>query len=399
MGGWVKYRAVPLLLLLLTCCGGDTAIEPQEGAPARRAVVTRGTFQASVLLTGELQAVESAKLVVPRTPMWRMPIRWMEEDGALVIAGQKVIELDNSQFTGELEQNRIAESRAHNDLLRKEADIAIDLADREYRLAQARTQHERAAIEAAVPEEIRSRREHQEKQLALSKAEVELQKAIDDLETGREAAVAELEELRIALEEASREVRVADEAIAQLTLRAPRDGIFVISESRREGRKYEVGDDVWVGLPVASIPELEEMQVEARLSDVDDRKIAVGMKTVCVLDAYPAESFEGEVVEIAPVAKGRGRESRRRSFNVVIRLHHSDPEKMRPGMSVRAEVLPPPREDVLLAPRFSFDFNPEMPRALLADGSSREVVMGPCNTLDCVVEEGLNEGEELWSGG
>jgi multidrug efflux pump subunit AcrA (membrane-fusion protein) len=387
------------LLLPLTCCGGDTAVEQRSLPLERRAVVTRGTFQTAILLTGELQAVESVKLVVPRTPMWRMPIRWMEEDGALVTAGQKVIELDNSQFTGELEQNRIAESRARNDLLRKEADIAVDLADREYRLAQARTQHEKAAIDAAVPEEIRSRREHQEKQLALSKAEVELQKAIDDLQTGREAAVAELEELRIALEEASREVRVADEAIGQLTLRAPRDGIFVISENRREGRKFEVGDDVWVGLPVASIPELEEMQVEARLSDVDDRKIAVGMKAVCVLDAYPAESFDGEVVEIAPVAKGRGRESRRRSFRVIIRLHDSDPEKMRPGMSVRAEILPPPRKDVLLAPRFAIDFSSEVPRATLEDGSTSEIVMGPCGSRVCVVEEGLNEGEELWSGG
>ncbi len=392
-------RFIPLLLLLLTGCGGDAAIERDPLPLEHRAVVTRGAYQAAVLLTGELEAVESAKLVVPRTPMWRMPIRWMEEDGAEVTAGQKVIELDNSQFTGELEQNRIAESRARNDLLRKEADIAVDLADREYRLAQARTQHEKATIEAAVPEEIRSRREHQEKQLALSRAEVELQKAIDDLETGREAAVAGLEELRIALEEASREVRVAEEAIAQLTLRAPRDGIFVISENRQEGRKFEVGDDVWVGLPVASIPELEEMRVEASLSDVDDRKIAVGMRAVCVLDAYPAESFEGEVVEIAPVAQGRGRESRRRSFRVVIRLHDSDPEKMRPGMSVRAEVLPPRREDVLLAPRFAIDFSSDAPLAMLEDGSTRELVLGPCNSLECVVEEGLSEGEELWSGG
>lgn len=392
-------RFAPLLLLSLTCCGGDTAVERTSPPLERRAVVTRGTFRTAILLTGELQAVESAKLVVPRTPMWRMPIRWMEEDGAEVEAGQKVVELDNSQFTGELEQNRIAESRARNDLLRKEADIAVDLADREYRLAQARTQHEKAAIDAAVPEEIRSRREHQEKQLALSKAEVELQKAIDDLETGREAAVAELEELRIALEKASREVLVADEAIAKLALRAPRDGIFVIEEHRREGRKFEIGDDVWVGLPVASIPELKEMQVEARLSDVDDQKIAVGMRTVCMLDAYPMESFDGEVVEIAPVAKGRGRESRRRSFTVVIRLHDSDPERMRPGMSVRAEVLPPPREDVLLAPRFAIDFSSGKPLAVLEDGSSTEVVLGPCGSSECVVEEGLNEGEELWSGG
>ena len=44
--------------------------------------------------------------------------------------------------------------------------------------------------------------------------------------------------------EASHEVSVAEKAIGELTLRAPRDGIFVIEENWREGRKFEVGDDV-----------------------------------------------------------------------------------------------------------------------------------------------------------
>jgi HlyD family secretion protein len=329
-----------------------------------------------------------------------MPIRWMEEDGAVVAEGQKVIELDNSQFAGEIEQHRIAEARARNDLMRKEADVTIDLADREFRLEQARVQHEKARIEAAVPEEVQPRRDFQEKQLALAKAEIELQKAIDSLEAGRESAQAELEELRITMEEASREVSVAEKAIAELTLRAPRGGIFVISENRFEGRKFEVGDDVWVGLPVASIPELQAMQVVAQLSDVDDRKITAGMRALCTLDSYPEQVFEGEVTEIAPVAKGGGRrETLRRYFRVVISLHGSDPEKMRPGMSVRAEVLPRVREEVLLAPRAALDFDPDLPRALLANGSAVEVRLGPCNAHHCVVEEGLNEGQELGSGG
>ena len=62
--------------------------------------VRMGTLQRRLLLTGELQAVDSEKIHVPRTPTWRMPIRWMEEDGALVTLGQKVLELDNVQFTG-----------------------------------------------------------------------------------------------------------------------------------------------------------------------------------------------------------------------------------------------------------------------------------------------------------
>jgi multidrug efflux pump subunit AcrA (membrane-fusion protein) len=146
---------------------------------------------------------------------------------------------------------------------------------------------------------------------------------------------------------------------------------------------------------VASIPDLSSMQVEARLSDVDDRKIAPGMRALCVLDTYLDEIFEGEVIEIEPIAKEQGRESRRRAFRVVIRLQRTDPERMRPGMSVRAEVLPPPREEVLLVPRGALDFSGETVRARLANGSWVDVLLGPCGAVQCVVEEGLDEGQRV----
>jgi multidrug efflux pump subunit AcrA (membrane-fusion protein) len=381
------------LLVALPGCAPPTT-RSTASAPASREV-TRGLFRSGLLLTGELQAVESSKIIVPRTPSWQMPIRWMEADGAAVAEGQKVIELDNTEFSGDLEQNRLAESKALNDLMQKEADIAVDIADKEFRLEQARVQREKARIEAEVPMAIRTRREHQEKQLALAKAEVDLEKAREELEASRKAAAAELEELGLALQQARYEVRVAEEAIEALTLRAPRDGILVVAENRREGRKFQTGDNAFVGLPLASIPELTSMQVEALLSDVDDGKIAPGMRALCVLDTYPEESFDGEVVEITPVAKEQGRESRRRAFRTVIRLHGSDPARMRPGMSVRIEVLPPPREDVLLVPRETLDFSGEQPRALLSDGSSVEVRLGPCNPFHCVAEDGLAEGQLL----
>jgi len=390
-----RSRLGAALVACLALLGAAAGCGPPAGQPASAEEVTLGVFDSRLLLTGELQAVESAKIVVPRTPTWQMPIRWMEADGATVVEGQKVIELDNTQFSGDLEQNRLAESKALNDLMRKEADVAIDVADKEFSVEQARVQWEKARIDAEVPEPLRTRREHQEKQLALAKAAVGLEKAREDLRASRKAAEAELEELRLALERTRYEVRVAEEAIEALTLRAPRGGILVVAENRREGRKFQTGDTAFVGLAVASIPELTSMQVEALLSDVDDGKIAPGMRAVCVLDTYPEESFDGDVVEITPVAKEQGRESRRRAFRVVIRLRRSDPERMRPGMSVRAEVLPPVRENVLLAPRAALDFSGERPLALLRDGSSVEVRLGPCSAAQCVVEEGLVEGQRL----
>jgi HlyD family secretion protein len=348
-----------------------------------------------MLLTGELRSVRSEKILVPRTPTWRLPIRWMERDGVTVRQGQKVLELENVQFTGELTQKELAESRALSDLERKRADLEVEVGDRRFTLEERRIALEKARIQAAIPVSLRPLREHQEDQLALARAETEYAKAQASLEAALESSQAELRELEIALTLAREEVQTTRAAIEALTLAAPRDGILVVAENRNEGRKFQVGDNVWVGLEVMRMPDLSQMKVVAQLSDVDDGQIATGMQAICTLDIEPDRSFPGSVKEIAPVAQEDGTQSLRRAFRVVVLLDESDPEMMRPGMSVRVEVLLPAVEDALLVPREALDWSGPSPRALLADGSASVVSLGRCNAHECVVRDGLDAGARL----
>lgn len=383
-----------LVLLTGTSCVGEHA-EPRALAGHGDLQVRRASFESRVLLTGQLQAIRADRIVVPRTPAFRMPIRWMAEDGAWVTEGQKVLELDNTQFSGNLEEQRLAESTTLNQLMQKEADIAVDTADKEFAVERTRILLEQARIEAEVPAEVLARRDYQERQLALARAEVEHEKAVEDLRTTREAADAELDELRIKLKKVRDELRTAERAIDALILRAPRDGILIVAENRREGRKYQVGDNVWVGLAVMEIPDLSAMKVEALLSDVDDGKIEPGMPAECTLDTYPDEVFAGRVAEIAPVAAEQGWSSLRRAFRAVIELDSADPERMRPGMSVRVEVLATAPEEALVAPRAALDFSEDPPLLTLADGGRVEVEVGACNAMDCVIEDGPTEATPL----
>lgn len=383
-----------LLLPSLGCSPREVTAgaTPSTGGPLE---VRAGTLEGRLLLTGELQAVDAQKIHVPRTPTWRLPIRWMEEDGALVTLGQKVLELDNVQFTGELAQQELAESRAVSDLERKRADLQVSVSEKEFALEERRIALAKTRLEAEIPKSLRALREYQEDQLALARAETEFAKAKESLAAALESQQAELTELEIALAKAREEVQSTRKAIAALSLPAPTDGILVVAENRREGRKYQVGDDVWVGLEVMRIPDLTAMKVVARLSDVDDGRIALGMRAKCTLDIDPERSFSGAVTEIAPVAQEDGEHSIRRAFRVVVVLDESDPERMRPGMSVRTEVLLPSVEDALLVPREALDWSAEEPQALLSDGSAVEVKLGDCNARECVVLDGLREGARL----
>jgi multidrug efflux pump subunit AcrA (membrane-fusion protein) len=387
-----------LAALFAASCGGSRAGAGSAGGPGDDLRVRRGEFVDRFVLTGELQAVDASLLSVPRVPSSQTSIRWMVEDGAVVRKGERLVEFDNTSFTGDLEEKRLARDQAVSDLAQREAELAALETDRELQVEQRRIALEKARFEAAVPRDLLPLRDWQERQLALRRAEIDHAKAMEDLEAQRKSGVEELEQKRIALDRTRREIAAAEEAIDALVLEAPQDGIAVIADHPWEGRKLQVGDALWSGLPVVTIPELDRMQVAADLSDVDDGRIARGMPAVSRLDAYPDEAFPGRVVDVGAVAQEAKRRSVRRTFPVRVSLERADADKMRPGMSVRVEVETGRAADALLAPRAGLDLESDPPRARLAGGGEAEVALGPCNALECVVESGLSEGDRLRRG-
>jgi len=390
-------RALPALLLGLSCLSwGCSPVDASgEATPGEELVVSRGTFQTRHLLTGELRAAEAVNLVVPRTPGFQVQIRWMEEDGAEVEAGQRVVEFENSNVTSDLEDKRSSLAERETDLERTRAEAASAIADKEFQLEQKRAELEKARIEASVPQELLPARDYQERQLALRRAEVEVTKAEEELEATRQARRAEIEMSRLELEEARREIEEAESAIEKLALDAPTSGVLVIEEHPWEGRKFQLGDSVYPGLTVARIPDLSTLQVEAVLHDVDEGRIVPGLRARATPDAFPDLTLPGEVIEVSPVAREIANSSLRRYFLVRVALAGVDPERLRPGMSVKVEVFDEPREAALLVPRRALDLTAEPPRAHLLDGGTREVELGPCSSSHCVVESGLSAGERL----
>lgn len=357
----------------------------------------RGPFRQRVLLTGELAAERGEALAVPRTNAFQLQIRWMAEDGARVKAGDPVVSFDNSQFASDLEEKRLSASNAGSELDRAEAESKTTRAEKEFSVQKARSEVEKARIAAAVPKDLLSLRDYQERHLALKRAESGLAKAAEELAAQKKGNSTEIQIQGISLDKSRREIQTAEEAIAALTVRAPRDGMMLVGKHPWEGRKLQVGDTVWIGMTVATLPDLSSMIVQANLSDVDDGRIVPGLEVICTLDAYPAEPYRGRVMEISPVARESQRSPLLRHFPVRVALERSDPRRMRPGMSVRVEVLGTEMKDALLVPRSALDFSGAKPRVLLAGGGVAEVRLGPCGALECVVEGGVEAGAPLRS--
>jgi multidrug resistance efflux pump len=362
-------------------------------------VARRGTLRERLILTGELKAGRATELVVPRTSSWQLQIRWMEKDGTPVKAGQKVVEFDNSQFTSDLDEKRLTATQVADDLEKGRAAAATALAEKQFAIEEKKNDLAKARIAASVPQSLLPLLEFQERQLTLQKAEVAVEKAAADLAAERQGSAADLGVHTVELAKARREIRAAEEAIASLVLTAPRDGIVLAAEHPWEGRKVQEGDNVYVGLVVMSLPDLSSLAVDAALSDVDDGRVRPGMTARCTLDAYPGESFAARVLEVSAVAREAARSSLLRSFKVRLGLDRVDTGRMRPGMSVKVEVLGPEIRDALLAPRAGLDLGTTPPQARLAAGGTVPVRLGPCDATACVVLSGLAPGSRLRAAG
>ncbi len=387
-------RLAPLLLLAVGCFSGYESAPSASSSGDLR--VRRGAFRGDVVLTGELRAGRGDDLVVPRLPQWQTSIKWLTTDGAQVKQGDRVVELDNSVFASNLDTKRTAVAQAQQELQQKDAEWYADTLRKQIDAEKKRAEYDKAKLEAAVPKDVISPRDFEDRQIKFQRAEVELAKSVDVLKSQQISVTSDRANLLIKLDTAQRELKIAETALEQLVLRAPRDGIVAIRDHPWEGRRLQEGDGVWVGLPLAQLPELSSLRVEADLPDVDDGRIGAGMPATIVLDAYPSVTFPARVASVSAVAQESSRQSLRRVFTAIVALEKLDGARMRPGLSARVIVHALGNPDTLLVPRAALDFaSPQQPKAHLSGGKIVPVTLGPCNAQECIVKSGLKEGDRL----
>jgi len=378
--------------VVLGCGGKDSAVSSPSDLR-----VYRGTLTQRHLLTGAIEAIESAKIKVPRTRENRLQIQWLAPDGSMVKQGDTVLEFDNSSFTANLDQQRSALQRSQRTMLQTRAQGEARLREAEAAVERTRIALAKAEIDASVPESVHSRYEHSTFQLAETKARAAHEKAVADLRSTSTAVAAENRVSEEQYRKVHREFTVAEEAVDAVVLRAPREGIIVVEEHPWEDRKYQVGDTMFTGRTVLGIPNLDRLRVRATLSDVDDGRLALGMTARCTPDIEPDLHLEGQIVEITPIAREQRVFSDRRGYDVTIEIGSDFGQVLLiPGMSVLVEVEERAHEGLLI-PRLALDLDSDPPQALLRNGSWEEIEIGACSPQDCILVGGLAEGAKLAS--
>ena len=172
------------------------------------------------------------------------------------------------------------------------------------------------------------------------------------------SSAAKLAEVRSAVTLAERDLAAAEARLEEASrnlertvLRAPADGMLVLTEDFRESerRKPRVGDTVWQGQQIAYLPDLTSMEVHAKIREVDVHKVAPGYLATARVDAYPNLILPATVRAIGVLAERTQSGSGEKTFRLIVDLDQPD-ERLRPGMTARVEIQSGSVDDAILLP-------------------------------------------------
>jgi multidrug efflux pump subunit AcrA (membrane-fusion protein) len=246
--------AAILLAVLVSGCHCDAVSATGRSEPVREAVVRPGDIVDRVVLTGVLRPMTALDLVVPRTDQSPLVIRWLIDDGAAVKAGDRVFEFDTSSFTSKLQDNQ-AQLRAAEAKFETFDEDPMKLGELRFAVRTKKIALDIARLEAELPAELLAAHTAKDNQLKLTIAEADLRKAEAHLATATAAGALERRIQRIELDKVRRTVTAAEQEMEDLMVKTPRDGIVIVGENPREGRRFRVGDQVYPGMMIVSLPD------------------------------------------------------------------------------------------------------------------------------------------------
>ena len=184
---------------------------------------------------------------------------------------------------------------------------------------------------------------------------------------------------------------------------ASQDG-QVVYANVRDGRSTEnVMIDVGVGVrerqAIINLPDLDQMKVNARIHESRISMVRQKMPVIVKIDAYPEETFHGEVDMVASVPSSTGGfGSTTKEYEAVVRITDETEKvnKLRPGLTASTEILVERRDDVLQIPVQANITIGSKQFVFVVNGKKvdlKPIKVGKTNSNFIEILEGLSEGD------
>lgn len=292
-----------------------------------------------IVETGELNAIDVRAFVLQRYGQYwyRMKIIGLLKQGENVEKGDSVIQLDATEIKKyivdgetELETQRAAISKLLVDQSNQRSQLESNLKNELAGFDLKKLELQATRFESDKMQKI--------KQLEFKQAEINIKKVQRQVELNQIVARNEMLVQRIREKQIVTELKSARDILPTLTIRTPIKGIFQVGQNSSNGLTLKIGDEIYTGNVMGSVPDLTWMKVNTCVNENDFLRVQVGQKVKVRLDALPKVVFDGEISYVGKLCHLKDEKSKQKVFDVEVKMLKSD-ERLKPGMTVSCEFV------------------------------------------------------------
>ena len=283
--------------------GGRGGRGPRPPMPVEFATATRAPLSERVLVVGNLIGAATVQ-AVPKINGRLQTVN--VQLGDPVRRGQMIAKVEDREIQEQVRQAEAAHSVAAATIRQREADL---------QLAKTNLERNQSLLERQL----------------LPK------QTFDDTDARHQAAVAQLDLSKAQFEQAKSRLEELKINLSNTVISSPVDG-FV-------GKRFlDPGATVSPNVPVASVVDIRSVRMVANLVEKDVKRVTVGTRAAVEVDAFPGETFNGQVSRLAPV------------FDPATRTAEMEIEvpnpgyRLKPGMYARVQLTVSVRPDAITVP-------------------------------------------------
>ncbi|HLJ47175.1 MAG TPA: efflux RND transporter periplasmic adaptor subunit [Bryobacteraceae bacterium] len=292
-GGWWAYAFLRSL--------------PQSQEQIATAKVRRGDVVVRSYTRGELRATRSVTLTAPNL-FGTVQVTRLAPLGSFAHEKDLIVEYDDSEVTSRVEEDDLSIEQTDQQIKKAEADLAVQSNQDQVDLLTAQFDVRRAELEVKR-NDLLAAIDAKKNVLTLEEAQRRLKQLESDIQSRRLQAKAQLAVLQETKNKGLLQLQQEKTRLSQVKMLAPMSGLVAIRQTRpnfyfpgMQIPDIREGDQINPGLPVADVLDLSELEIIARVGELDRANLHEGQDATIQLDAIPGQKLNAKIKSMSGTA-------------------------------------------------------------------------------------------------
>ena len=357
-------------------------------------LVENKDFVNSIEIEGIVEPVDFTTIALPQN--FEGTIGYLIEDGVFVKTGDLVCAVEVPEIQTNYDQMLIDLEKGKAEFEKRKVEMNL-----EYAMLQSQVQNNEANSKISELDSLQLQYSPQTQrkitQLELKKVEIEKKRFEKKLKTMEIIHQSEIRKLEVQIQRQSNQAQSLKENLEALNLKAPKDGLAIRGVNFLTGSKFKVGDPVWGGMNIVSIPGMKQMKVKLQTMEPEFKIISVNDSVSYVFDAMEGNSGYGKITKKTPVGQQYKEQSNVKFFEIEASVDSclSLPE---PGFTARCKIILSQIRDTIVVPQISvFDY--DSTKVVYVKRKNRfdihEVKTGAASAKEIIITEGLKKNDVI----